>query len=204
MRLHLGHLEECGLDLAREHVDAVDDEHVVGAGGDAVHDAHGASARALLGVEAGEVARAVADHGRAAAGDGGEDEFAQLAVWQRLERVWVDDLGVEVVLPDVEAGAVGAGAGDAGSGDLGEAVDVVGDDAGLALDRLAHLVGPRLGAEDAVAELRVAPEVDALLLRLVHDAEEVGGRGGDGGHAEVAHEHDLAFGVAARPPVKSP
>ena len=91
-----------------------------------------------------------------------------------------------------------AGAGHARARDLGEAVDVVGDDARLAFDRLAHFVRPRFGAEDAVAELRVAPEVDALLLRLVHDAEEVGGRRRDGGHAEVAHEHDLALGVAAR------
>ena len=97
----------------------------------------------------------------------------------------------------VESGAVGTGARHAGTGDLGETVDVVGDDAGFALDGLAHLVRPGLGAEDAVAELRVAAEVHALFLRLVHDAEEVGGCRGNGGDAKIAHEHDLTFGVAA-------
>ena len=97
----------------------------------------------------------------------------------------------------MEPGAVLASARHAGSGDFGETVDVVGDDTGFTFDRLAHLVCPGLGAEDAVAELRVAAEVHALLLRLVHDAEEVGGRCGDGGDAEIAHKHDLTFGVAA-------
>ena len=144
-----------------------------------------------------EVASAVAYHRRAGARYRREDEFADLSVRQRLERLGVDDLRIEVVFPDVQAGPVLAVAGDARAGDLREAVDVVGDDARLAFDRVAHLGCPRLGAEDAVPELGVAPEVDALALGLVHDAKEVARRAGDGVDAQIAHQHDLALSVAS-------
>ena len=196
MRRDFRHLHEARLDLAREDVDAVDDEHVVGAGVDAVHDAHRAPALALLNLEAREVAGAVAHHRGAEAVEGGEDEFAFLAVGQRLEGVGIDDLRVEVVLPDVQPVRVLAVAGDAGAGDLGETVDVVGGDAGDLLDARADFVRPRLRAEDAVLQLGVAAEVDAELLGHGGEVEEVARRAADDGDAEVLHEHDLLFGVA--------
>src|SRR5574344_306991 len=77
---HLRNLHETAFDLAREDVDAVDDQHVVRTGTDAVHDAHGPSACARAGLQAREVAGAVADHRRARAVERGEDELAFLAV----------------------------------------------------------------------------------------------------------------------------
>ena len=178
----------------------MDNQHVVGAGFDAVHHADGATALAALGVEAREVAGAVADHGRAEAVERREDELALFAVRQGVERFGVDDLGIVMVLEDVEAGrfgfAVRTRRGDTGSGDLGEAVDVMRYDAGKLGDLAAHLVRPRFGAEDAVPELRVAAEVDAGLLGDFNDVEEVARGAGDGGRAEIAHQHELLLGVA--------
>ena len=48
-----------------------------------------------------------------------------------------------------------------------------------------------------MAELGVAAEVHAGLHALVDEVEKIARRAGDGGDAEVAHEHKLAFGVAA-------
>ena len=190
--------EECRFDLAREHVHAMDDEHVVGARGDAVHDAHGATAmRTGAGAQPREVAGTIAHHRRAEAVERGEHEFALFAVGKGLERFGVDDFGIVVVFPDVET-ATTAVAGDARTRNLGESVDVVGDDARFPFDRLAHRIRPGFGAEDAVAQFRVAAEVDAELLRDFDDVEEVGGRAGDRGGAEVAHEHQLLFRIAGR------
>ena len=175
----------------------MDDEHVVAAGVDARDAAHGAAAGARRVLDAREVARAVADHRAAGAVERREDELARLAVGERLERLGVDDLRVEVVLEDVQARAVGAVAADAGAGDLGEAVDVVRDEAGVLLDLVAHLLGPGLGAEDAVLQGHLLAEVDALLVAFVDDVQEVARRARDRGDAEVLHQHQLAVGVAA-------
>ena len=175
----------------------MDDDHVVAARVDARDAADGAPAGARRRLDAREVARAVADHRAAGAVERRENELARLAVGQRLERVRVDDLGVEVVLEDVQARAVDAVAADAGAGDLGEAVDVVRDEAGGLLDLAAHLLGPGLGAEEAVPERHLLAEVDALLLPLVEDVQKVGRRARDRRDAEVLHQHDLAVGVAA-------
>ncbi|OPZ23689.1 MAG: hypothetical protein BWZ02_03127 [Lentisphaerae bacterium ADurb.BinA184] len=86
--------------------------------------------------------------------------------------------------------------GHAGADDLGQAVDVVGADARLLLDALAHGLAPRLGAKHARLERKLA-EVHPLGLRLLRQVQEVAGGAGDGGDAEVAQHHDLAVGVAA-------
>ncbi len=69
------------LDLGREHVDAADDHHVVGAAGDLLH----APVRARrAGQEPRQIARAIADDRQAFLGQRGEDEFALLAIGQGL------------------------------------------------------------------------------------------------------------------------
>ena len=54
------------------------------------------------GQQPGQVAGAVADHRHRLLGQRGEDQLALLAVGQHLAGHRVDDLGVEVVLPDVQ------------------------------------------------------------------------------------------------------
>ena len=90
-----------------------------------------------------------------------------------------------------------AGAGHTGTGDFGKTVDVVGNNAGFILDFRTHLVGPRFGAENAVFESGVAPEVEPLLFGDVHNAKEVARGAGDDRNAEILHQHELLFGVAA-------
>ena len=112
-----------------------------------------------------DVAGAIAQQGEGLLGDGGEDQLALGAVGQDLAGVGVDDLGDEVVLIDVHAVLLGALVGDAGAGKLGQAINIIGLDAQLALDVAAHLLGPGLGAEDAGLELDLIPQaalVDAL------------------------------------------
>ena len=65
----------CGID-----VDAADDQHVVGAPGDAADAAVGSAAGAGLGNDGGDVARAVAQQGHGLAAEGGQHQFAGLAV----------------------------------------------------------------------------------------------------------------------------
>ena len=189
-----GHLEDHLLDLRREYIDAADDHHVVAAPGDLVHAAHGPR-RARQ--QAGEIAGAVADDRHGFLDQGGEDQLAFLAVGQGLEAFHIDDLRVEVILPD--GGAVlglDAFLGHAGADDLGQAVDVHGVDAETRLDFLAHGIGPGLGAEDADAQ-RTGRGIDALALEFVGDVEAVGGRHHDDVGLEVADQLNLLLGLAA-------
>ena len=45
-------------------------------------------------------------------------------------------------------------------------------------------------------QLGVAPEVDAQFLGYFDYVQEVAWRAGDGGSSEVAHQHELLFGIA--------
>ena len=87
VREDLRHLQQARLDLRREEVHAVDDDHVVAARVDARDAAHGAAAGAGRRLDAREVARAVADHRAAGAVERREDELARLAVGKRQQRV---------------------------------------------------------------------------------------------------------------------
>ncbi len=109
----------------------------------------------------------------------------------------VDHLGVEVVLPDVQA-VLGLHAllRHARPDHLGQAVDVGGVEAGPGLHLGAHLVRPRFGAEDAEPE-RGGGRVVALALHLVQDREHVGRRDHDDVGPEVPDEGDLALGHPA-------
>ena len=143
------------LDGRGEHVDAADDEHVVGAAHDLAHARDGTPAGALLVGERAEVARAVAQHRRALARDGRVHELADLAVGDRLAGGRVEALDDEVVLRDVHAVAALALAGHAGADDLGEAVVVGGRHRQALLDLGAELLAAGLRAEQAEAQLEV-------------------------------------------------
>ena len=135
--------------------------------------------------------------GRRLLGEGGEDQFAVLAVGQDVVGEGVDDLGVEVVLPDVQA-VLGLHAllGDAGADHLRQAVDVDGVDVHALLDLAAHLLRPGFRAEDADPQ-GGRPRVDALLLELVEQGEHVGGGDHDDLGPEVLDDLHLACGHAA-------
>jgi hypothetical protein len=140
-----GHAQDQLLELGREEVDPAQDEHVVAAAGDALHPPHRPRCPRQ---QARQVACAVADERQRLFRQRREHELAALAVRKRVARVRVDDLRIEVVLPDEEAVLrLDALARDAGADHLREPVDVDGVDAGALLDLGPHLVRPRLGAE---------------------------------------------------------
>ncbi|MCY1227338.1 hypothetical protein D9M72_396030 [compost metagenome] len=197
MRAQLGDAQRDFLDLRGEQVDAAQDDHVVTAAGDAAHAAVRRAGGA--GQQAREVLGAVADDGQRFLGQRGEHQFAVFAVAQHLRGVErVNDLGTEVVLPDVAAVLGFHGfAGHAGTHDLGEPVDVAGLDVHGHFEFVAHFLGPRLGAQHGVLE-RGGGRVDALLHHRVGDGEQVGGGGQDRVGLEVLDQGDLAFGLAAR------
>ncbi len=120
-----------------------------------------------------------------------------VAVGPHLAGERVDHLGVEVVLPDVQA-VLGLHAflRHARAHHLGQAVDVGGVDTEPGFHLGAHLVGPRLGAEDAEPQ-RGCGRVVALALHFVDDREHVGRGHHDDVRAEVPDQGDLPFGHPA-------
>ncbi len=182
------------LDLGREHVDAADDQHVIGAAGDLLHAAHRARG---TGQQPRQVSGAIADHRKGLLGERGEDKLAELAVGHDVAGLRVDDLRVKMVLPDVQPVlGLDAFVGHARSDHLREPVDVHRVQVAPRLDLAAHLVGPRLGPEDADLQAGVG-RVEPLRRHLVEDVEEIGWRHHDHPGGEVLDELDLAGGHAA-------
>ena len=104
-----------------------------------------------------EVARAVADHRQRFLGERGEHQLARArrrAAPRRSPGSTIS--GIEMVFPD-DRPVLGLDAlvGDARAHHFGQPVDVDRVDPGALLDRRAHRVGPRLGAEDADLERAV-------------------------------------------------
>ena len=100
-------------------------------------------------------------------GQRGEHQLALFAVGQHRAGLGIDHLGIEMILPDMQA-VLGLDAflRDAGADHFGQAVDIGGVHVERLLDLGAHRVGPGLGAEDAELQRRFA-RVEALLLELV-------------------------------------
>ena len=122
----------------------------------------------------------------------------RLAVGQHCAGLGIDDLGVEVVLPDVEAVlAFDAFDRDARADGLGAAVYVDRLHGESGLDLLAHRLGPWFGAVNADLQ-RAAPRVQPPALELIGDRKHVGRRHGNNPGLEVADHPDLTLGEPAR------
>ena len=80
--------------------------------------------------------------------------------------------------------------------DFGQTVDVDRVHVECALDLLAHGKGPRLGAEDAHLERRLA-WIKALLAELIKDGEHVARGHHNDVRLEVADQLHLSLGHAA-------
>ena len=187
--------QQHAFDLRREHVDAADDQHVVGAAARLAHAHRRAAAGALLVVQRADVTRAVAQQRQRLLADAGEHELAVFAVGQRLAGRRVDDLGVEEILVDVHAVLLDALARNARARDFRKAVDVVGLDGQQPLDLAAHLLGPRLRAEDAGPEAQ-ALRVDALVAHGLADVHRVRRRAAEDVRAVVLQDLHLPRRVA--------
>ncbi len=109
----------------------------------------------------------------------------------------VDDLGVEMVLPDHRAVlGLDAFVGHARAHHFRQAVDVDRIDAGADLDVVAHRLGPGFGAEDADLQRRGA-RVQPLAQHLLDDHLHVARRDHDDVGPEIGDQLDLLLGLAA-------
>src|SRR5262249_30250674 len=101
------------------------------------------------------------------------------------------------ILGDMHAATLRALDRDAGPDHLAQPVDVQGNDVEPPLERVAHGVRPRLGAEETDPELEAAGP-DAGLLDGLGEVERVGRRAAEHGAAEVRERRQLAVGEADR------
>jgi hypothetical protein len=183
------------LDLGREQIDTAQDDHVVRASRDLLHAPHAGSSGA--GEKPRQIAGAIADHRERFLGQRGEDQFALFAVGQHRAGLGIDHLGVEMILPDVQA-ILGLDAflRDAWADHFGEAIDVGRVHVEGVLDLAAHRIGPGLGTEDADLE-RALARIEPLALELVEDRQHVARRHRDDVGPEIVDELHLPFGHAA-------
>ncbi len=144
----------------------------------------------------GQIPGAVPEQGNAFLGQRGQHQLAHLALGQGVACGRIDNLGQEMVFPQVHAAVLGAVNGNARSHDFGEAVDIMGINAHFLLYGLAHAVRPGLAAENAYLQGKIAG-VDTLLYGCLAQMQRKGGRAGKNCGAKIAQELGLAAGGAA-------
>ena len=183
-------------DLAREHIRAADDKHVVATGADLLHARVSASAATLLGDNARQVVRAIAKNGNTLFVERRQNELAHLPFRHWLSRCRIDDLPQEMVLRDVLHVALGeALARDARAHHLSQPVVVGAYDMHAALDFRLKRRRAGLAAEKPDAQRRLRPIVAHLFPHLAN-VERVGGRRDDNSRTVVLDHLDMALGVA--------
>ena len=139
----IGDVDEDILDLGREHVDALDDQHIVGSAHGFRHSAMGSAAGAGLIIELSDILGAVSEHRHTLTGQGGDDQLADFTLAEALAGIGVDDLGQEVILRKMHTVARFTVAGNTGAAQLGHAVVVGYADVEVVLDLLTHGYGAR-------------------------------------------------------------
>ena len=182
-------------DLAGEHVDAPDNQHIVGAALGLGHPDVGPAAGALLPGEGADIPGAVAEEREGLLVHGGEHQLALLSLGEYLSGIGVNDLRDEVVLVDVHSLLRGALEGDARPAELREAVDIVGLDAQGGFDVPAHLLAPGLGAEDTGLQRDILGLIAHFPHPLPQESGIAGGAAENGG-LQIHNEHNLTVGVA--------
>src|SRR3989337_1679393 len=120
--------------------------------------------------DARQVVGAVADEGEPLPGERRDYQFPFGAVGNHLPARRLHDLGVEVVLPEMDAGAGLAVDPHAGATRLGHPDDVEGLEPELALDHGPQRVRPHLRPQERHAEGKLR-EVELLLPRHLDEAE---------------------------------
>src|SRR5208337_3400050 len=126
------------------------------------------------------------------------DEFAFLAVGKLFTSLGIDDLGIKVVLVDMETVLrLDALRRDARTDDFGKTIDVDSLDAQPFFDLVTHFVGPGLGPEETDAQLdRV--EIDFHVASNVVDIQGERRCGADHRAPEVLQEQDLLLCITSR------
>ena len=191
-------LHQDGLDLDREDVDALEDDHVVAAALHAIQPDVMTATGAFSGQDAGQVTGTIAQQRHGLALERGQHQFTDFSVRNGFEGVRIHNLHNVVVFPNVHAVLLGTFEGDTGTAHLRHAEGVVRLHAQHLFDALARILGVRLGTDHEGAESGVPAGIDAL---FTHDLIQAGGVRRDGVHhggAEVREELQLTQGVAGR------
>ena len=194
MRGEVGRLHQGLFDLRWKDIHAAQDDHIVAAPGNLLHPPHAArSARQ----QACQVAGAVADDGEGLFGERGKDQLAHLAFGHQRACFWVDDLGIEMILPNVQpVFCLDTFHRDTRPHDLTQAIDVEGVHIEGLLDLLAHGIGPGFGAKDTHFEGGGAG-VEALGREFIQHREGIGRGHRDPLGFEIIDQADLSWGHAA-------
>ena len=189
-------LDKHRLDLRREYINAAHHDHIIGSAGDPAHADGRSAAGTFVVVQRADVVRSVAQHGHTLLGDGGEHQLAGCAVGKLLAGHGVDDLRNDVILVDVGAVLALALKRNARTCDLGQTVYVTRVDAEGLLDVFAHLLRPRLCAEDAGTELDVLAGNEPRIADGLAEIRRIGRCAAEDGRAHLLHHHELTLGVA--------
>ena len=141
-------LQQDRLDLRREDVDALDDQHIVAAAHRLAHLDMRPPAGAVFMAQNADIARPVAQQREGLLRDRGKHQLALCAFREYLAGIGVDDFRNEMILVDVHARLRAAFIRNARAGKLRQAVDIIRLDAEALLDILTHLLAPRLRAKN--------------------------------------------------------
>ena len=149
------------------------------------------------GQKTGQVACAITNDREGFLGEGGEDKLPHFAVGQNLARDRVDHLGIEVVLPDVQA-VLGLHTfiRDTRAHHFRQTVDIDSVHVERLFDLGTHGVGPGFGPENPHVQ-RTLAWVAPLFAVFVENRERVRRRDHNRGRAEIFDQLHLAGGHAA-------
>ena len=184
------------LHLGWEQIHPAQDDHVIRPPGDLLHPPHPRPRRARQ--QAGEVAGAVADDREGLLAQRGEHQLALLALGQHLAGLGIDDLRVEMILPDMQP-VLGLHAflRHTRPQHFRQAVNIGRIQPERAFDLAAQRVRPRLCAENAIAQA-ATPRIDPRRLEAIEQRQHIAGRDHDDLRLEIGDQLHLPLGHSAR------
>ena len=182
------------LDLGREYIDTLDLHHIIGAALNDIDARVCSAACALARDDAGQVVCAVTDERSSFLHERCDDNLAPLAVRQVLSGLRIDDLEVNIVVPDMHVLGIRAVNTDTRSVDFRQSVDIVQLDAENSLDTLTHCFAPSLGTDDTLFQVDFIP--DTAPLDLLSEEQSIGGCGAEDCGLQVHHHLQLLLCVA--------
>lgn len=182
-------------DLRRENINSAYDKHIIAPAANAADAPNGSAAGTGLRIQRSDIMRSIPDYGHGVFAEGCEDQFAFFSIGHRFAGLRVDDLGVKMILKDVEAILTMAFNAHSGANDLRKAIYIIGPDVALRLDSSAHAFGPRLGSKYTSSKRQVF-DVDAHFAGPLDEMNKIAWSAAYGCNAKILHDHDLPVGVA--------
>ena len=139
----------------------------------------------------GQVAGTVAQDRHRLLAERGEDQLTLLARCDRLQRLRVDDLRIEHILPHMGTILVLALTTDTGTTHLRQAININGLDVQLLLQLPTDAPRPRLRTEEADTQLQVLRLHGVTFLDALRQVKRIGWGAAKRRRAKILHQHDL-------------